>query len=105
MGMKRREVLKGLTIVSGGALPPDGPWSMFVQIEPPDVLALPLKPSDDDAWMASLFGAPGQRRNVKLNWCTPAPHRLWLSDLSEKPLYQEVTVAGWDVVTRRADRA
>jgi alpha-mannosidase len=106
MGMRRREVLKGPTIAPGGALLPDGAWSMFAQIEPPNVLALPLKPSDnDDAWMARLFGASGQRRNVKLNWCTPAPHRPWLSDLGEKPLDQGVTVAGWDVVTRWADRA
>lgn len=90
MGIKRREVLQGSTILPGGALLPDGAWSIFAQIEPSDVLALPLKPSDDDAWMTSLFGASGQRRNMKLNWCTPAPHSLWLSDLSEKTLYQEV---------------
>jgi Glycosyl hydrolases family 38 C-terminal beta sandwich domain len=106
MGMRRREVLKGFTIEARGALLPDGAWSMFAQIEPPDVLALALKPSDDDdAWMARLFGASGQQRNVKLNWCTPAPHRVWLSDLSEQPLDQEVTLAAWDAVTSRAGRA
>ena len=64
--------------------------SELARLVPSDVLALPLKPSDDDAWMTSLFGASGQRRNMKLNWCTPAPHSLWLSDLSEKTLDQEV---------------
>ena len=106
MGMRRGEVLMGLAITAGAALLPDGAWSMFAQIEPPDVPAVALKPSDDgDAWMVRLFGASGQQRNVKLNWYKPASHRAWLSDLSEKPLDQEVTVAGWGVMTLQADRA
>ena len=39
MGMKRREVLKGLTIAAGGALLPQTAWSMFAQ--QPNAAAIP----------------------------------------------------------------
>lgn len=87
---------------------PNPPYAPLLQIEPSDVLALVLKPTDDgDAWIVRLFGASGEERKAKLNWSTPVPPRLWLSDLSEKPIKpvdQEITVAGWDLVTLRADR-
>jgi len=79
-----------------------------LQIDPPDVLALALKPSDDGAaWIVRLFGASGQERKATLRWSLPSQPRLWLSDLSEKeiePVQREITVAGWDLVTLRADR-
>jgi alpha-mannosidase len=80
----------------------------LVHIEPSDVLALALKPSEDgQAWIVRLFGASGEERRAKLLWSTSVQPRLWLSDLSEKPirpLGQEITVAGWDLVTVRANR-
>src|ERR1017187_5023484 len=87
------------------ANPPSKP---LLQIEPPDVLALALKPSDDGhAWILRLFGASGEQRKAKLRWSAPKAPQVWLSDLSEKPLKAldgEITVAGWDLVTVRADR-
>jgi hypothetical protein len=84
------------------------PLSTLLKIESPDVVALALKHADDEkAWIVRLFGASGQRQKVKLNWSTPAPSRVWISDSSEMPLTEvegEVTVEGWDVLTLRADR-
>jgi hypothetical protein len=84
------------------------PSPSLLQIEPPDVLALALKHSDEgNAWIVRLFGASGQERMAKLRWSTPTAPRLWLSDLSEKqiePIHGEIAVAGWDLVTVRADR-
>jgi alpha-mannosidase len=72
------------------------------------VQAFSLKPSDDgNAWIVRLFGASGVGRTATLHWSTPAPQKLWLSDLSEKPikpLDQSIEVAGWELVTLRVDR-
>jgi alpha-mannosidase len=80
----------------------------MLRIEPADVLALSLKPSDDgNAWIVRLFGASGADRTATLHWSTPAPRKLWLSDLSEnplKPVDQTIDVGGWELVTLRADR-
>lgn len=83
------------------------PRASLLRIEPADVLALSLKPSDDgNALMIRLFGASGQDRNALLHWSSDPPKQLWLSDLSEaalKPVEREVPVAGWDLVTLRAE--
>lgn len=77
------------------------PIAPHLRIEPADVLAIALKPSDDgDASVVRLFGASGRDRMAQLHWS--APRRMWLSDLSEKPLRPidgDVPVAGWDLVT------
>ena len=86
--------------------PPSEP---LMRIEPSDVLAVSLKPTDDgDAWIVRLFGASGETREAKLRWLRPERVRFSLSDLSEDPIKQldeEVIVEGWGVVTVRADRA
>jgi hypothetical protein len=46
-----------------------------------------------------LFGASGEERHAKLTWSMPEAPQLWLSDVSEQRVEQEVTVAGWDLVT------
>jgi hypothetical protein len=80
-------------------------------IEPPDVLPVTFKPSEDGrAWIVRLFGASGQSRKARLLWPkgTPASPRMWLSDLTEQPLTpiaSEVEVAGLDVVTIRVERS
>ncbi len=80
----------------------------LLRIEPADVLALAFKPSEDgNAWIVRLFGASGEDRRAKLIWSTKTAPHVSLSDLSERPLKpvdQEVIVAGWDLVTLRADR-
>lgn len=86
----------------------DAPAAPLLKIEPPDVLALALKPSEDGkAWIVRLFGASGEDRMARLHWSAPTPSRIWVSDLSEKPVKtadREIAVAGWDLVTVRADR-
>ena len=86
----------------------DSPAQPLLQIEPPDVLALALKPSEDgNAWIVRLFGASGEDRTATLRWSQPTPPRIWLSDLSEKPIKAldgEIAVAAWDLVTVRVDR-
>jgi alpha-mannosidase len=78
-----------------------------LRIEPEDLLAIAFKPSDDGAaLMVRLFGASGQDRRAKLHWSSPQPSRLWLSDLSERPIKpaeNEIPVAGWDLVSLRAE--
>lgn len=77
-----------------------------LRIEPGDVVAIALKPSDDgQALIVRLFGASGEDRQAQLHWPTSSP-RVWLSDLSEnaiKPVEGAIPVAGWDVVTLRAE--
>lgn len=83
------------------------PTPSLLRVEPADVIAIALKPSDDGhALMVRLFGASGQDRTASLHWSSPDGKRLWSSDLSEKPLQPvdaEIPVAGWDVVTLRAE--
>ena len=78
----------------------------LLRIEPADVLAVALKPSDDGkARVVRLFGASGEERKATLRWSAP-PQNVWRSDLSEKPiepLTGEITVAGWDLVTLRVE--
>ena len=80
----------------------------LLKVEPQDVLALALKTSEDSqGWVLRLFGASGEERKAKVTW--PAEvQQMWLSDVGEQRLQRlehEVTVAGWDLVTLRADRA
>jgi hypothetical protein len=71
------------------------------------VLVSAFKPADDGkGWIVRLFGASGQAERVKLSWSNPAPHQVWLSDLSEQPKREAdrtVTVPGWGIVTLRAE--
>ncbi len=89
------------------AASPNPPYPSLLQIEPADVLALALKPSDDGgAWMVRLFGASGHASEVRLHWSTPTSPQLWFSDLSEErrmPVNGTIPVAGWELVTLRAE--
>lgn len=79
----------------------------LLRIEPSDVLALALKPSDDGkATIVRLFGASGEDRRTRLHWMDGSRRRAWLSNLSEDaiaPVEGEIPVAGWDLVTVRAE--
>ncbi|WP_348267892.1 glycoside hydrolase family 38 C-terminal domain-containing protein [Edaphobacter paludis] len=92
------------TVASAAAVKP-----ALLRIEPEDVLALALKTSEDgESTVIRLLGASGEERQAKLTWAAPQQPQLWLSDLSEqrvKRIDGEVTVAGWDLVTLRADHA
>lgn len=84
----------------------DTPAPSLLRIEPEDVLAIALKPSDDgNATIVRLFGASGKDRQAQLHWAEPH-RRIALSDLSENPLQPiegAIPVAGWGVVTVRAE--
>lgn len=92
------------TVANAGAVKP-----ALLRIEPQDVLALALKTCDDgEGTVIRLFGASGEERRAKLTWATPKQPQLWVSDVSEqrvKRVEDEVTVAGWDLVSVRADHA
>jgi hypothetical protein len=79
----------------------------LLRVDPSDVLVTALKPSDDGkAWILRLFTANGTPASAKLKWSQPAPKRLWLSDISEKPLRRligDVPVPTWGVVTVRTE--
>jgi alpha-mannosidase len=78
-----------------------------LRVEPEDVLALTLKPSDDgNALILRLFGASGEDQRARLHWNAPSRRRIWRTDLSEQPiepLAEEILVAGWELVTLRAE--
>jgi alpha-mannosidase len=92
------------TIASTGAVKP-----ALLRIEPQDVLALALKTSEDgESTVIRLFGASGEERRARLMWNAPVAPQLWISNLSEQRVNRvehEVTIAGWDLVTLRADHA
>ncbi len=59
----------------------------LVSIEPADVMAIALKPSDDGkAFILRLYGTGNQVANAKITWPNHASAKMWLSDTSEKPL-------------------
>ncbi|MGC8829761.1 MAG: discoidin domain-containing protein [Verrucomicrobiia bacterium] len=80
-----------------------------VFIDSEDVVATTLKPADDGkAIILRLFGASGKTSNVRVYWNEPLPKALYLSDTGERPLRSiplnsAVNVAGWGVVTLRAE--
>jgi alpha-mannosidase len=79
----------------------------FLRVEPADVLALTLKPSEDgQAWIVRIFGASGETRQAKLTWSSPTG-KTWISNLAEAQLSaasEEIAVAGWELVTLRVER-
>jgi hypothetical protein len=87
-----------------GAMPVGVPR---LTLESPDVLVTGLKPSDDGkAVIVRLWGAGGKDVQTKLAWSAPAPRKVWLSDVSERPLAEApgaIAVPAWGVVTIRAD--
>jgi len=70
------------------------------------VLITALKPADDgQGEIVRLFGASGAAQKVKLTWSEP--HKVWLSDLSERRIKKEsdsISVPGWGIITLRAEK-
>ncbi|MFI5380615.1 MAG: glycoside hydrolase family 38 C-terminal domain-containing protein [Tepidisphaerales bacterium] len=83
------------------------PAASRLQLDSADVLVTSLKPSNDGkAIIVRLWGGAGRDAHTALTWSAPAPKRIWLSDLGERPLKEltgPVTVPAWGVVTLRAD--
>jgi hypothetical protein len=79
----------------------------LVSIEPADVLAIALKPSDDGkALILRLFGAGAQTADAKVSWLQNGATDMWLSDTSEKPLRKltgAIPVPSHGITTIRAE--
>jgi alpha-mannosidase len=84
------------------------PSGSLLRVQPDDVLALTLKPSDDGkAWIVRLFGASGETRKAALTCSSPVTGKIWQSNLAEEklsPTPSEITVGGWELVTLRVDQ-
>ncbi|MGB8538211.1 MAG: glycoside hydrolase family 38 C-terminal domain-containing protein [Acidobacteriaceae bacterium] len=81
----------------------------LLKIEPADVLAITLKPSEDrSAWIVRLFGASGESRTAKLDWGAATSVKSWISNLAEEklgPADDPFQVDGWDLVTLRVEKS
>jgi hypothetical protein len=72
------------------------PLGSRLRIEPADVIATALKPSDDGkALILRLWAAGDKPANADVTWFAPIPKTVWLSDASEHPAY-------WGEVRERA---
>jgi alpha-mannosidase len=80
----------------------------LLRIEPSDVIVITLKPSEDQkAWIIRLFGAAGEPRTVKLTWTSSQVGRTWRSNLAEEeiaPCGDQISIAGWELVTLRVEK-
>lgn len=81
----------------------------LLKIEPEDVLAITLKPSEDrSAWIVRLFGASGEARTAKLNWGDGTSVTSWISNLAEEklsPATEQIQIDGWELVTLRVEKS
>jgi hypothetical protein len=81
----------------------------LLKIEPADVLAITLKPSEDrSAWIVRLFGASGESRTAKLDWGAATSVKSWISNLAEeklRPADDPIQIDGWDLVTLRVEKS
>jgi alpha-mannosidase len=83
------------------------PNRSLLKIEPADVLAVAMRPSEDGkAMIVQLFGASGKETRAKLTWADQRSHRVWRSNLSEDSielLDGEIPMAAWELVTLRTE--
>ncbi len=93
-----------LPVAAHGNHPPGG---QFDQISGQDVLLTGLKPSDDgQALILRLWNAAGRDARVDIARNGDAPRRLWLSDVSERPIEKiagPVNVPAWGLVSILAE--
>ncbi len=79
----------------------------LLRLDSPDVVVLGLKPADDGkAIIVRLFGASGEKHQVKLQWGPTPPKSVHLSDTSERPgspIGNQIVVPGYGLVTLRAE--
>ena len=81
----------------------------LLRVQPDDVLALTLKPSDDGkAWITRLFNVSSGTRKATLTWPGMTVGRTWRSNLAEEqlePASDEIILEAWELTTLRIDRA
>ncbi|MEJ2701003.1 MAG: hypothetical protein P8Z79_01030, partial [Sedimentisphaerales bacterium] len=79
----------------------------LLAVEPDDVVAITLKPSDDRrALIVRLFNASGETRSAELKWTRVQPAAVFLSDTSEragKRVDGPINVPACGLVTVRAE--
>ena len=82
-----------------------------MRFEPPDILALSLKPNTDGkAWIVRLYGAsegPREARLVWAEWAEQKAGKIWLSNLAEEqlaPAADSIRIAPSQLVTLRVER-
>ncbi len=82
------------------------PRPSLLRLQPEDVIATILKPSQDGkAWVLRLFNPTQKRHEVTLNWSDPAPRRVFLSNLAEERcalLEEKIEMAPYQIATIRA---
>jgi alpha-mannosidase len=82
--------------------------SSLLRVQPDDVLAFTLKPSDDGkAWIVRLFNASREPQKAKLTWPKHAVGRTWQSNLAEDQLDlapSGIALDPWELATLRIDR-
>ncbi len=78
----------------------------LLRIEPSDVVATILKPSQDGkAWMLRLFNPTEKSHKVTLDWENPAPKKVFLSNFAEERcslLNERIKMTPYEIVTVRA---
>lgn len=71
------------------------------------VLVTGMKPSEDRrALILRLWEASGRDTTTRLQWATPKPNQVFLSDTSERPLRkatETLAIPAWGLVTLRAE--
>ncbi|HXS06618.1 MAG TPA: glycoside hydrolase family 38 C-terminal domain-containing protein [Rhizomicrobium sp.] len=86
----------------------DAQSASLLRLQPNDVLALTLKPSDDGkAWIVRLFNASADAQKATLTWPGRAVGRTWRSNLAEEQLAAlpgEIALGAWELATLRIDR-
>jgi hypothetical protein len=80
----------------------------LLKLSSKEVAVLALKPADSGkALIVKMFGTGDKDSNVKLSWANSAPHKIWLSDTSERRIKQvglELQIPPGEVVTLRAEQ-
>ncbi len=99
--------------LSGRPLPatpaPGESQGSLLRVQPDDVLALTLKPSDDgNAWIVRLFNASREPQKATLTWPNRKVGKTWNSNLAEDSLASapsEIALDPWELTSLRIDRA
>ncbi|HET7086240.1 MAG TPA: glycosyl hydrolase-related protein [Rhizomicrobium sp.] len=85
------------------------PSGSLLRVQPDDVLALTLKPSDDGkAWITRLFNACEEPRTATLTWPNHAIGGSWQSNLAEDQLAAApaaIPLGPWELMTLRIERS
>lgn len=71
------------------------------------IIVAGLKPSDDgQGLILRLFNVSGKAETASLEWASPAPSKMWLSNLSEKKvklLARNLELSPWEFITLRVE--